>query len=567
MKSALTLLTCFYACWIQAQSFELDWVRQMGGTNTDGVTAMQPDEAGNLYTAGFFKGPADFDPGAGVATLTGQAVDSWERDMFVGKYNAAGALVWVKEFSGPQYKAVTDLVLAPNGDLLVTGFFEGTVDFSPSLAFTAPAGNFHSFAARLNAAGFLLWVKVFGGCTDPYGAVAIETDAAGNAVMTGTFDGTRDFDTGAGTAEMTAPGYQSAFILKLDSAGDFVWARQIDDPNFAYGTALDVDDIGNVYAGGTFSWNTDLDPGPGNAPAISNGWNDTYLIKLDPDGAFLWEKHYGGQESDQLSTINVGANGNIYLTGMYGDESTDYNTGAGTCYLAWNGWVDLYMMKLDAAGDFAWCKGIGGEEYDGTTTVLLDTLENIFVAGRFRMEMDFDPGPGVFLMESAGSGADDAFALKLDTDGNFDWAFQLHGNMNYIDGIGFGPGNSFYAAGIFQNPTDFDPGPGEEILYAAGGYSNAFIMRLGGVLSAPELSAAGGLICYPNPMGESLTIQLKDLSPDATLRLTGINGELVHEWTQLSAGSMTIPTGHLAAGMYVVELREENAVQRVKVVR
>lgn len=567
MRYTFTFLTLFLTFFAASQSFSLDWVRQMGGSHADGVTAMQSDAAGNLYTAGFFKGPADFDPGAGVVPLSGQAVETWESDIFVGKYSATGTLVWVKAFSGTEYKAVTDLELAPNGDVLVTGFFEGTVNFSPSLALTAPAGTFHSFAARLDAAGFLLWVKVFGGCADPYGAVGIETDAAGNVIMTGMFDHTRDFDPGAGTIEMIAPGYQSAFILKLDPSGNFAWAKQIDDPSFAYGTALDVDAAGNVYAGGTFSSTTDLDPGPGNAPATAQGWNDTYLVKLDPDGTFLWERHYGGQESDQLSTISVGANGNVYLTGMYGDESTDFNPGAGTHYLAWNGWVDVYVMKLDAAGEFVWCKGIGGEEYDGTTAVLLDASENLYISGRFRMQMDFNPGPGVFTMESAGSGADDAFVLKLDTDGSFDWAFQLHGNMNYIGGIAFGPGNSFYSAGIFQNPTDFDPTAGEYILTTQSGYSDAFIMRLDGVLSVPETEISGDLTCYPNPVGESFTVQLSGLSGPSVLRLTTVSGDLVSEWAVAADGSITVDTGELAAGVYYVELRDGSRVKRTKIVR
>ena len=50
-------------------------------------------------------------------------------------------------------------------------------------------------------------------------------DSSGNVYTTGAFQGTVDFDPGAGTTNLTSIGGYDVFVSKLDSSGDLVWAR------------------------------------------------------------------------------------------------------------------------------------------------------------------------------------------------------------------------------------------------------------------------------------------------------------------------------------------------------
>src|SRR5688572_22852639 len=83
-------------------------------------------------------------------------------------------------------------------------------------------------ASKISFSQTLHWVKQMGS-TDWNEGTAIATDATGNVYSIGIFYGTVDFDPGTGVFNLTASGVQmeDAFISKLDSAGNFIWAGQI----------------------------------------------------------------------------------------------------------------------------------------------------------------------------------------------------------------------------------------------------------------------------------------------------------------------------------------------------
>ena len=76
------------------------------------------------------------------------------------------------------------------------------------------------------ASGNFVWARRLGGTSDDQG-FSIVVDGSGNVYTTGFFDGTADFDPGAGTFNLTSAGGQDVFVSKLDSSGNFVWARQL----------------------------------------------------------------------------------------------------------------------------------------------------------------------------------------------------------------------------------------------------------------------------------------------------------------------------------------------------
>ena len=113
-----------------------------GGTGTDQSHGLAVDGSGNVYPSGYFNGTVDF--GAGNVTSAG------EGDVFVTKYNAAGAHQWTTTFGGTSNDAGYGVAVDGSSNVYVTGNFEGTVDFG--------AGNVTSngsndvFVTKLNSA-------------------------------------------------------------------------------------------------------------------------------------------------------------------------------------------------------------------------------------------------------------------------------------------------------------------------------------------------------------------------------------------------------------------------------
>ena len=79
-----------------------------------------------------------------------------------------------------------------------------------------------------------LWVKQFGG-TGTSGANSMELDASGNIYTIGGFSGTVDFNPGSGIYNLTSIGDNDLFVSKLDSAGNFIWAKQIGGQSYPAG--------------------------------------------------------------------------------------------------------------------------------------------------------------------------------------------------------------------------------------------------------------------------------------------------------------------------------------------
>ncbi len=165
----------------------------------------------------------------------------------------------------------------------------------------------------------------------------------------------------------------------------------------------------------------------------------------------------GGIKSDQANSIAIDAAGNVYSTGSF-SGTADFDPGGGTFNLTSQGLEDVFISKLDAAGNFVWAKSIGSAFLDRAQSITFDAIGNIYIAGNYRGTADFDPGPGVYTLTPVG--LFDIFVIKLNASGNLIWVSSIGGpdddfvSALVVDGVG-----NIYATGSFMNTLDFDPGP------------------------------------------------------------------------------------------------------------
>ncbi|MEP7318174.1 MAG: hypothetical protein ABI921_05525 [Panacibacter sp.] len=96
------------------------------------------------------------------------------------------------------------------------------------------------------------WAKNMGDIFASIVARSTVVDASGNVYSTGDFGGTVDFDPGPGTFYLTSGTNNAAFILKLDAAGNFVWAKNMANGSSPFSYSIVLDATGNVLATGTF---------------------------------------------------------------------------------------------------------------------------------------------------------------------------------------------------------------------------------------------------------------------------------------------------------------------------
>ncbi len=374
------------------------WAKAMGGGSGTGESySIALDGSGNVYTTGTFSGTADFDPGAGVSNL----ISAGSQDIFISKLDASGNFVWAKSMGGSSAEIGSSIALDGSGNIYTTGFFRLTADFNPGAGFAnlTSAGNDDIFISKLDASGNFVWAKAMGGISfDDGNSIAI--DGSGNVYTTGYFEGTADFDPGAGVANLTSVDSTDIFISKLDASGNFVWAKSMGGTSGEQGMHLALDGSGNVYTTGFFDGTADFDPGAGVFNLTSAG-ADMFISKLDASGNFVWAKTMGGTSNDFGFAITTDASGNVYTTGNF-FGTADFDPGAGVFNLTSAGSSDIFISKLDASGNFVWANAMGGAGVDRGNSIAIDGFGNLYTTGPFQGTADFDPSAGVAFLTSAG---------------------------------------------------------------------------------------------------------------------------------------------------------------------
>jgi Secretion system C-terminal sorting domain/Beta-propeller repeat len=381
------------------------------------------------------------------------------------------------------------------GNVYATGLFTDTADFDPGIdTFNLVAANVYNiFVSKLDANGNFIWAKAISGTDSVYGSIgrSIEVDAIGNVYVTGWFADTADFDPGAGIFNLITNGKEDIFICKLDSNGNFVWAKSFGGTNTDHANGIALDANANVYATGYFANSADFDTGAGVFTITATGNTDIFVIKLDSSGNFIWAKAMGGTASDESYAITLDANANVYTTGSF-PGTADFDPGAGNYNLTSMGNADVFISKLDSNGNFIMAKAMGGSDSDYGYSIAVDTSGNIYSTGTFYNTVDFDPGIGTYNLTS--EGATDIFISKISASGNFILAKSIgESGFDNCYSLALDAANNIYTLGIFLNTVDFDPGIGIYNVTSAGG-TDIFMSKLdssGNFLWARTMTGVG----------------------------------------------------------------------------
>jgi hypothetical protein len=329
------------------------------------------------------------------------------------------------------------------------------------------------------AAQNLQWAKSIGS-TKADRARSIALDANGNQYITGYFEGTVDFDPGLNVQNLISANNQTsdAYILKLDPQGNFLWVKQIGGSFNQQGTSIALDSKGDVYIVGLYSWTIDFDPGPGTYTMTNPVFNEynTFVLKLDGSGNFIWAKQCYGNTAKTDTQIKIDSNDNLYIAGCF-TSLVDFDPGPSTFQLFASGDVDVFITKWDSNGNFLWAKQWGNNVFNADIfrSFDIDANANVYLVANFQDTIDLDPGPALQYAITNNSIAAYSFVCKLNSTGNFAWAKVLEGDYNLTgyknegySSIYVEPSGSLYLSGAFQGTVDCDPGPAINTLSTTG---------------------------------------------------------------------------------------------------
>jgi hypothetical protein len=304
--------------------------------------------------------------GSGYGPCTGEVVPKPETcatpedDDCDGSSLCGGVFQWNLFVDGLKAQVVEGVAVDSAGNSFIIGAFDGTVDLGLGpLVADMGAG----FVAKLDPAGHPIWNKLY---TDGF-RKEIALDGNGNLVTMGT--GTNG----------------GLFVSKLDPDGVELWSFHkagVDAKRIA------IDPAGNVLAIGSFDTTVDF----GGGPLVNQGTTDIFVLKLDSMGNHVWSKGFGDVWQQEGSAIAVDGNGDVVITGTFKGK-VDFGGGPLVVDPS-TGWYDMYLAKLDPAGNHLWSQRFGSDAgHEWGDAVSVDALGKVFVAGRATDTLDLGAGP------------------------------------------------------------------------------------------------------------------------------------------------------------------------------
>ena len=367
----------------------LVWTRSFGGSGDESPRSIINTNDGGYAILGLTNS-TDGD-------LDGKALAV--NDYWLLKLDAEGNLQWQRTYGGSKDDQGQQLIQTFDGGYALTGY---------AMSDDGDASNnegFHdNWVLRLNANGDVLWEKSFGFSGHDHSYDIIET-ADGGFFFSGFLDVTSSNGEGSTgkSRSATAHGVGEFWGTKIDADGNIQWRKFFGGTNNdrSFGV-IAANDWGLLLTGASESDDFDIsDP---------KGSYDYWVVKVDKNGGFEWERSFGGSGIEQSHDIAKTADGHYVIVGN--TFSSDLQVGDN------NGESDIWMVKFDDQGQMLWQQNYGGSAFDAAHGVALAQDGGFLISGNSK---SFDQDA------STNFGENDIWVIKTHADGNLDWQMAFGG--------------------------------------------------------------------------------------------------------------------------------------------
>lgn len=212
------------------------WSRGFSGPEYQGVAGLAQAPDGGLWLSGSFKGRL---------TLDDHLLQAEEGDIYLAHLDRDGKVLDARRYGGALNEQAFGLAAMPDGGVVLTGGFNGEVDFgAPGKVTALDDLAFEGFVLRVGPDGEGRWVRTLRG-VGRQAVTAVAAAQTGDVVIAGVFSGPLE---GLGeSALIPSPGVQAMFLAALDPDGAPRWQRAFDEPLDLFAHPLTIDDRGEIH--------------------------------------------------------------------------------------------------------------------------------------------------------------------------------------------------------------------------------------------------------------------------------------------------------------------------------
>ncbi|MCE9540914.1 MAG: SBBP repeat-containing protein [Bacteroidetes bacterium] len=365
-------------------------------------------------------------------------------DIYIAKYSPGGSFLWVRTAGGSIGDYAHALAVDGAGNSYLTGEFETTTRFGSGAVTLKSSGSNDIFVAKYDTNGNLIWAKKLAGGGGSDRGLGISV-SNGGVYVTGNFQGGANF---SGT-QLNSSGGHDIFIAKYTTGGVFQWAKRAGGSGEDEGFAISNDSGGNAYVTGYFTGTANFS----GTSVSSKGGYDIFLAKYNPSGTLLWVKKFGGTANDAGNAIKVNSSG-IFLTGGFRNTTLFGSISLKTP----NGNSDIFIARLDFSGNVIWAKKAGGTDNDTGRGIAVDGSSNCFITGNCGKSATFG--------STTINGADitEIYFASYDASGNYRWVLKVGGAADVSDpdrfiemglSIATDPSGNVVGSGAYRSSSTF----------------------------------------------------------------------------------------------------------------
>lgn len=461
----------------------------IGGTGLDRPSALAYAPDGSLYVAGIFGRSIDFGLPFGQRN---QQQSRGRADIFLMKIRSDGSLAWTRTLGGKNDETAAALAVAPSGEVYLLGSYLGKVDFSTGFPPTRKVAqklraifvknsipskdnkpSRDLFLLKASPNGDLLTVSSIGGTGEERDTgLAIARD--GSLYISGSSD--TAFDPGKPFAKIDfkqTPAH-FAFVTKLSQHGSYDWTKTFGEQATTFDPALAAMADGGVLCAGLF-YAADFGRDFGARMLVAAaGQTDAFLIDISREGALRSFHRLGSKHNEFNTAVALAPNGERYLSGIF-QGGVDFGEDFRVKDYKESPPYGLFLTHFARDGRYLRTKTLPGQFYYSAPILAVDHNHQVFIAGRFRGDVDFGKDFGV-VDRHRSEGPEDAFITALSGDLGYRYTIAFGGKgIDGVTAIAPNPNGGFAIAGLQTAAMRKDSDLSAKFAFPSSGNEDIFV--------------------------------------------------------------------------------------------
>ena len=411
MLKSLTNFSLLFASLIASTTLfsqKILWEKSLGGKQSDYLMDAKP-----TADYGFILAGSSISNKSGTKTSNNKG----DFDYRIWKMDEEGNLDWQESYGGLENDFLQSICLTIDGGFILGGTSSSNIGFNKK---EDCKGQDDFWIIKLNAKGGEEWQKTIGGSGQEKFQNIIQTNDGGY-ILAGSSSSDK-----SGDKKENSFGNLDYWIVKLDSKGVIEWQKTLGGEFVDELRSVEQTLDGGYILGGYSNSLSNTSNKTENSIAKTEdsfGLGDYWVVKLDKNGTQEWQKSYGGNGDDQLTSI-LQTDDKGYLIGGNSSPQNLLGSNSGNKTVANENGSDMWILKIEEKGRIEWQRTYNFGNVDLLTS-LVENEDHSFMIGGYAQSENiinsnrFENGKK---KQKDSNGINDYIALKIKENGEEIWS-------------------------------------------------------------------------------------------------------------------------------------------------